>query len=603
MIGLAPRLGMVDVPDEDRRIHSKPIPRAGGIAVFIAFHLAVLACYFIFWPDFKGAMGFEWWKAFAAGSGFLVFIGYYDDSEGISAGVKLLAQFTAICLFLSISGQTVSGLLGLSLPYWLDWIISIIWCLAVINAFNLIDGMDGLCSGLAIISTIGLLVSYVFRGMAGDAIVLLALIGATLGFLRYNFHPARIFLGDTGSMFLGFSLATMSMQTGGKSTLLVSFGIPLLAAGVPIFDTLLAVWRRSARRMLSKMEGFSGGGKIMGADKDHLHHRLLELGLSQRKVALMLYAGNAFLVTVGLVSVIQAQVALGLLLIAFLIGVFVIVRHLAAIELWDTGTLVTNGFRNPARTLRGLLFYPVWDLGIIVGALLLSHWLVDSLLGVCISWKDVWSSFPYWVAPTFAGIFFSKSYGRVWSQARFRDFLILQIGLVSGTIVAFAISSLVYRGFDVAGLVLAILFLFFVQIGTFSVRTVNHLFREWLLTAVHEEKGGYQDPKRNVLLYGAGDRGNLYLQDYRLVHPEQMGSVRVHGFIDDNVRLRRRRIHGSIVLGTIKEVDEICQENKIDEIMILCRLKPEKLDWLIQFCREKGVVLKVWNREEREVLL
>jgi len=602
MIALGPRLGMIDLPD-GRRIHTKPIPRSGGVAVFAAFHLAALACFFIYWPDFKGGLDFDWWLAFLAGSSLLTFVGYYDDSEGISALVKLFAQFAAVNVFIFFSGAGVSGILGMSVPVWMDWILTVVWCLAIINAFNLIDGMDGLCAGLAIISAGGLLVSFVFRGLAGDAIILLALIGAALGFLRYNFHPAKIFLGDTGSMFLGFALATTSIQAGGKSTLLVSLGIPFLAAGVPIFDTLLAIWRRSARGALQRIRGDEGRTKIMGADTEHLHHRLLSLGLSQRRVALLLYAGNGFLVTVGLVSVLQAQVALGLLLIAFLIAVFVIVRHVAAIELWDTGNLITHGFRNPGRRLPRFLFYPAWDLFSLIGALLLAHWMLDAVAGYPFRWGLFLSSLPYWVAPTFAGIFLSKAYTRVWSQAHFRDFLILQIGLFTGAVVAYAISCLVYRGFNIESLVLALVFLFLAQTGILAVRTINHFFREWILTAVHEQRGGYQEPKKSVLLYGAGDRGNLYLQDYRLVHPELIGSVRIVGFVDDDIDLRRRRIHGSYVLGSGREIEKIVQTQKVDEIIILCQLRERKIDWLVELCRELGVKLKVWNREEREVVV
>ncbi|MFP4358835.1 MAG: hypothetical protein ACLFSZ_10440 [Puniceicoccaceae bacterium] len=603
MIFLGPRLGMIDLPDE-RRIHTRPIPRAGGVAVFFAFHLAVAACVFVYWPDFQSRDGFNWWLAFLAGSGVLSFVGYYDDSEGISAPVKLFAQFAAVNVFVFLSGAGVSGLLGMELPLWLDWALTVFWCLAIINAFNLIDGMDGLCAGLAVISGTGLIVVYGFRGMAAETILVLALVGATLGFLRFNFHPARIFLGDTGSMFIGFTLASMSIQAGGKSTLLVSIGIPLLAAGVPLFDTLLAIWRRSARRALCRLKsGSNVPVRIMGADKDHLHHRLLGLGLSQRRVALLLYAGNGFLVTVGLVSVLQAQAALGLLLIAFLIGVFVIVRHVAAIELWDTGYLIARGFRNPGRTLRVQLVYPIWDLLFLVFACALAHWLVEVVAGYPPRWGRFLAEVPYWVAPTFAGIFFAKTYNRVWSQAHFRDFLLLSIGLGSGALVGFAVSSLLRRGFEAENLVFGIVFLFLAQVGVFGVRTINHLFREWTLTAVQDQKGGYQDPKRNVLLYGAGDRGNLYLQDYRLVHPEMIGSVRVVGFIDDDPRLRRRRIHGSIVLGSSREIDKLVREHKVDELIILCRLREERLNWLIDLCRDLGIKLKVWNREEREVFL
>src|SRR5262249_46463291 len=138
---------------------------------------------------------------------------------------------------------------GIQFPWWLDSILVVVWLLGVINAFNLIDGLDGLASGLACISAFGLCGIFMIEHLPGNVLILMGLIGACLAFLRYNLHPASIFLGDTGSMFLGFMLGTISLQTCTKNTFLLSMTIPMLVLGVPIYDTMLAIWRRSVRGM------------------------------------------------------------------------------------------------------------------------------------------------------------------------------------------------------------------------------------------------------------------------------------------------------------------------------------------------------------------
>jgi UDP-GlcNAc:undecaprenyl-phosphate GlcNAc-1-phosphate transferase len=237
MIILGKRMGIVDVPDgEDknngRRVHESPTPRSGGLAVILAFNIGCLVTYFIFWPGFKGVLDMSWWSAFMWASLILVFVGLLDDKRGLSPWTKLIGQTLAASLLYYLTGKGFDKMLGFDLPWLLDYGLTLIWFLAIINAFNLIDGLDGLCSGLAVISTLGLGASFVLRGMPGDGLIVLALTGAALGFLRYNFHPAKIFLGDTGSMFFGFALASMALATSEKSALVISLGVPFIAAGV-----------------------------------------------------------------------------------------------------------------------------------------------------------------------------------------------------------------------------------------------------------------------------------------------------------------------------------------------------------------------------------
>src|SRR6202044_1377914 len=214
-----------------------------------------------------------------------------------------------------------------------DCVLVVVWLVAIINAFNLIDGLDGLASGLAIISALGVCGILVMQQIPGEVLPLLGFIGACLGFLRYNFNPASVFLGDTGSMFIGFTLGVVSLQTFNKNTFLISMAIPIMVLGVPIYGALLAIWRRSVRSFVS---GKSAGGAkrgIMQPDVEHLHHRLTQSGLSTKRVATFLYVLNGGLVTFGLSLMLFQSHAAGIFLIALLVGAYVLMRQLAVIEL------------------------------------------------------------------------------------------------------------------------------------------------------------------------------------------------------------------------------------------------------------------------------
>ena len=158
---------------------------------------------------------------------------------------------------------------GSNYPGYLNLVVTVAWILILVNAFNLIDGMDGLAVGLAVISSCGIAGSLLFRHLPGDALILIGLIGSCLAFLRYNYYPAKIFLGDSGSMFLGFTLATIALGTASKGTAMATIGIPLLAVGVPIFDTILAIWRRSVRGIMKISNKAFAEDMVMKPDLDH----------------------------------------------------------------------------------------------------------------------------------------------------------------------------------------------------------------------------------------------------------------------------------------------------------------------------------------------
>lgn len=279
----AKKVGAMDVPGEERRVHDHPIPRLGGLAIFLGFILSVL----LFANINRQLQGI------LLGCVIIVATGAIDDIVSLNAWVKLLLQILAAVVAVlhgveitvlanpALWSKTEFLLLGsLSIP------ITIIWIVGITNSVNLIDGLDGLAVGVSTISSLTMLViALVIPNTSSTiAIVLAALVGACVGFMPYNFNPAKIFMGDTGSLLLGYVLATMSILGLFKSYALVSFAVPLLAIAVPLFDTVFAFTRRILK-----------GQSPMHADRGHFHHRLIDMGLSQKQAVAVLYSISGIL--------------------------------------------------------------------------------------------------------------------------------------------------------------------------------------------------------------------------------------------------------------------------------------------------------------------
>lgn len=295
---LARRFGVVDKPDA-RRVHKTPTPRWGGLAMFAAFALTVLLMFLAHFDElFKlrdNLLDLVYnarVQGLLIGAALITLVGAVDDKFQVPAKVKLLGQiFTAVLVvvsffglrfYLHAPGSTDPGAMMLfnqPLSYWGSVVLSVCWIVGITNTLNLIDGLDGLAAGVCGFAALSFLVINVTTtGSLGYAVLCAALVGACLGFLRYNFHPAKVFMGDAGSHFLGFTVAALSMLQNWKVATLTVFAIPVLIMAVPIFDTAFAIIRRLARRQ-----------PIFMPDRGHLHHRLLSMGLNQRTVVLIIY--------------------------------------------------------------------------------------------------------------------------------------------------------------------------------------------------------------------------------------------------------------------------------------------------------------------------
>ena len=302
---LAFRLGAVDAPNY-RKVHARIMPRLGGLAIYFAF---IIGFFFLkFMTGFKTP---EYAYAILIAATIIVITGIIDDMREISAKAKLLGQIVAACIVVFGGGIQMSSI---NLPFgdgildfgWLSIPLTIIWIVGVTNAVNLIDGLDGLAAG---VSTIALATLAVMAMLMQNGIVIAMaaiLAAATIGFLVFNFHPAKIFMGDTGALFLGFMIAVLALL-GFKNVTFISFIIPIIILGVPISDTFFAIVRRLRQKK-----------KWSDPDKSHLHHRLLDLGFSHRQTVLLIYAIAAVFGVVAIVFS-MAKVGGAILLIAVLL--------------------------------------------------------------------------------------------------------------------------------------------------------------------------------------------------------------------------------------------------------------------------------------------
>ena len=594
---LAFRFGVVDLPNE-RRPHKRPTARGGGLAVVLAVHAACLMAVALPWPRLAGALDIHWYQNFAIASLVLLVVGIVDDVRGLNPVTKLGGQVLAAVL-ISMTGTHFGKLFGYQVPWLLDYLLVVFWIVGVINAFNLIDGLDGLAAGLAIISAIGLGGFFLLKGMPGDVLVLLGLIGACLGFLRYNFHPASVFLGDTGSMFLGFTLGVISLQTFTKSTFIFALSIPMLVLGVPIYDEILAVWRRSMRRWLSgpPPAGVPQQNGIMQPDLDHLHHRLLKAGLSTRRVATLLFALNAMLVAFGLLITSFESHAVGIFLFALLAGVYVLMRQLAVTELRDTGKVILNGLRRPTHATLKALGYPVWDMIWMSGAVAVAMWMFEPPPPRF--WHNWFLDLPVWVTPTFSLLAASRTYITIWTRARVLDVIMLLSMLVAGSLISLALALLIDPSNASTWLLRTLVVGGLSHPAILGVRVIYRVVEE-LVTYFRNLSEVKLDGER-VVLYGAGGRCQLFLKERGFHNSRSFDGRVVVGLIDDDSTLHAQWVYGYQVLGGFKDLPRLIPKHNITGVIITATLPPEARSALQNLAREQGLWLSEWRFESRRL--
>lgn len=311
-IKLAYRIGAIDIPKDERRVHNRPVPRIGGVAIFLGVTTAYFVSIRLGFCDYK-SISTESLYAILGGGIIIFLLGLIDDLRNIKPWMKLSGQIIAAVLvtLFGVRVEVIGGFLGLDI-HSVEGLISIFatifWIVAITNTINLVDGLDGLAAGVVTIASVCIGYASYINGNYATCFTMISLAGGTMGFLPYNLYPAKTFMGDCGSQYLGFMIATFSIVGPPvKGPTLVALIIPVLALSLPIFDTLFAIMRRLINHK-----------PIMEADKGHIHHRLLKSGMGQRRTVLTMYGICAIMGIAGILFSRKLFVeTIGLLIVDF----------------------------------------------------------------------------------------------------------------------------------------------------------------------------------------------------------------------------------------------------------------------------------------------
>jgi len=560
----ARRYGAVAKPKIDRW-HKKPTAMLGGIAIW----LSVLLTLQFFLPHSTYL-----WVILRASS-FLFLVGLIDDLVHIKPYQKLIGQ---------VLGSAYVVYYGLSLP-WTDSILvnmalAIFWLIGITNAINLLDNMDGLASGIAIVAAAFLSLSFLSAGQTVEGLMLISFGGALLGFLVYNSNPASIFMGDCGSMFVGFFLASSALVnvSGGRSrSFLPVLAVPILVLFIPIFDTTFV----TILRKLSGRAASQGG-------RDHTSHRLVALGVSERHAVWMLYG---FAALSGLLAVVVQHSRLDVSLAAiagFTILLTLIGVYLAGVKVYDQTDAAIAMKEKPLYAFLVDVSYKrrIFEVLLDVVLIILSYWSAYAIKFGPFSNSPAWRLF----IRTLPVLMFVKMfvflvmgvYRGVWRYTSLGDLIVFFKAVALSSVASLMVVLFVFRfeGFSRTVFVIDGVLMFMVLAGS---RMAFRVFRQMLPT-----NGGHHG--RRVLIYGAGDGGELLLRELRNNSELQLSPV---GFIDDDPAKSGKVIHGLRVYGGNGDLTRICQQQSIDEIVISSlKMSEERLQEIIHSCTEREISVK-----------
>jgi UDP-GlcNAc:undecaprenyl-phosphate GlcNAc-1-phosphate transferase len=342
---LAMGRGWLAPPIQDRDLHETPLPRLGGIPVFLSFLIGVTVALSagLHFPVLAADLPIRTFLTILV-PGTLIFVfGLYDDIHSVGPFKKFVVQGVA-AIILFAGGLRILDLPVLfgarHLPWYIGLPITVLWVIGITNAFNLIDGLDGLAAGSALFSTFVVLVAAISNGSSLVSLLTIALAGAILGFLRFNFNPATIVLGESGSLFIGFMLSALALEGTQKAPTVIAVAIPVVSFGLPILETTLSI----LRRLIS-------GRSVFMADREHIHHKLLQHGMSPRQVVIALYAVSALFALLSLFLLWPGRHTLGLVLIVIGACVWFGVQHLGYLEFWEIRRVAQRTFEQ-----RGICF-------------------------------------------------------------------------------------------------------------------------------------------------------------------------------------------------------------------------------------------------------
>jgi len=575
VIRLATRHGFVSRPTADRW-NFRPIPLMGGIALYLGVTASVLVF---------GSLGPEMVGVLLGGT--LIFaLGVADDLLQIKPSSKFLGEILAACVVV------YAGLKFDLIPNpFLNLFLTLVWVVGITNAFNLLDNMDGLSAGVAAISSLTTFVFSLIQGLPEISLLSLSVLGASLGFLIYNFNPARIFMGDCGSLFLGFTLACATILGSWEQAynLFGILAVPALALGVPIFDTLLV----TASRIVSGRAVSMGG-------RDHTSHRLVALGMSERKAVLSLYALCAALGCIALFSVLFNLVVSGLITTLSILVLAVFGLYLGQKKVYRYGPEDEVAVRQEPQGegfYSSFIRHKMRILEVAIDTCLISLAFVASYVlrfdGVIPPqyFRQIAATLPALIAIQLALFYYFGLYRIIWTYMDVYDLVTIAKAVLSGTMVTvLALVGLTH--FDGYSRVVFILDAFLLLVVVTGSRLLFRLFREYF--------AGLPRRGRRLLIVGAGDAGEMILREIRNNPRLEFQPV---GFIDDDRAKIGKRIHGLPVLGGRDAIQEISRKERVDEILIaIPSLTETERHHLEALCVETGKRFRVMQSFAKSVL-
>ena len=559
----ARRFGFIAVPKTDRW-HKKPTAMLGGSAIW----LSVVITSVVF--SLQGIYG----KWILLASTFLFLVGLVDDLIHIKPYQKLIGQ---------ILGSAYVVYYGLTLPWsrsvLLNMALAIFWLVSITNAINLLDNMDGLACGIATIAAGFLALSFVNTGQYTEALVVLIFAAALLGFLIYNTNPASIFMGDCGSMFVGFFLASSALinVSGGRSrSFLPVLAVPILILFIPIFDTTLV----TVLRKLSGRAASQGG-------RDHTSHRLVALGMSERNAVLMLYS---FAALSGLLAILVQRARLDVSLAAiagFTILLTLIGVYLAGVKVYDeTEEEMALLKDKPLHAFLVDVSYKrrIFEVFLDVVLITLSYWAAYAINfpPTSTAWLLFLRTLPVLVFIKMSVFLVMGVYRGLWRYTGMNDLIVFAkaVALSSAASLLVLLFAFRFQGFSRKVFLIDLVLMFLFLAGS---RMAFRLFRQ-LIPAVSKQNG------RRVLIYGAGDGGELLLRELRNNQELRLAPV---GFLDDDPAKSGKVIHGLRVFGGNGDLGTVCAQHQVDEVVISSmKMSEERIQEVLRCCSDIQITVK-----------
>lgn len=592
VIRFAVRIGAVDNPG-GRKIHQTVTPRIGGVSVFLSISLSVLLIYVAF-PDLLGGIkenpGQVSMVIICVASIFT--LGFVDDLKTLKPGVKFGVQFIIAALIYyagfkisNITNPLGTGMLNVEI---IDFPLTLLWIVGITNAFNLIDGLDGLASGVAAIACISIFMVSALSGQVLVAMAALLIAGALAGFLRYNFRPAKIFLGDSGSLVIGFSLAILSIQSTTKISTGMALLFPMLVLGLPITDTLVSMLRRFLSNYMPGKSGSTSSilNKLHGMftpDRSHIHHRLLSLGFTHRSSVLVLYFVSAFFAFFAF-AITQIDNIEKSYTIALIVGfaLFLGVKKLRYREI----SIFNNGMIMPffeRWILNHTTYLLLCDLCFIVISFLLSYSLIRSISPSFIQFINVEMILFLILGVQFATLWITGLYRETIRQIGIGNVL----GIISSVSYATVASTFVLLVIDAVplsnALQLLVVNFYFLLTCILGFRIAWQALSYWF----NRDK----ESDTNVLIYGTNENGTMIL--HKLNNSFSDNNYKVLGFLDDDPALEGRLIYGYPIFGGHWQLAKPKLSGRVDTIF-LCEqdIKPENLKRLKKLAEIRNIQVK-----------